>query len=228
MQNQQFASTAALRETMVERQIRTYDVTDLGLQEQMKLVPREIFVDPAHASLAYSDARLTLRGAGNRELTAPLVLARLLKEAHLRAGERVLIVAGSTGYAAALAAGLASSVVSLECDETLAAQAKANFETLGLANAKSVVGSLEKGAAAEAPFDVIIVDGVSQGEFAPLFAQIADGGRLLAIVSEKAGSRIGKAKLYQCGSGDQFSPRALFDASAGPVPAFSRPPEFVF
>lgn len=213
---------------MVERQIRTYDVTDLGLQEQMRRVPREIFVDPAHASLAYSDARLTLPVAGARELTAPLVLARLLKEARLREGQRVLIVAGSTGYAAALAAGLASSVVSLDSEETLAAQAKANFETLGLTNAKSALGPLDNGAVGEAPFDVIIVDGVSQGEFAPLFGQIADGGRLLAIVAAKAGARIGKATLYQRGAGDQFSPRALFDAAAGPIPAFCRPPEFVF
>ena len=62
MQNQQFASSAALRDTMVERQIRTFDVSDLGVQERMREVPREIFVDPDQVSLAYSDACLRLAG----------------------------------------------------------------------------------------------------------------------------------------------------------------------
>jgi protein-L-isoaspartate(D-aspartate) O-methyltransferase len=227
MQNQQFASSAALRETMVERQIRTFDVPDLGVQARMREVPREIFVDPAQASLAYSDACLPLAGKTPREMTAPLILARLLKEAHLREGERVLVVAGATGYAAALIAGLVGSVVSLDDDETLSARAKANFETLGLANAKSVNGPLAAGAPGEGPFDAIVVDGASQGEFASLFSQISENGRLVAIVSQHPGARIGKATLFQRGGG-QFSPRVLFDGAAGALAAFSKPPEFVF
>lgn len=212
---------------MVERQIRTFDVTDLGVQARMKDVPREIFVDPTLASLAYSDARLTLASQPPRELTAPLILARLLKEARLREGERALVVAGATGYAAALIAGLVGSVVSLDDDEAFAARAKANFETLGLTNAKSIVGPLALGAPGEGPFDVIIVDGETQGEFGALFDQLTENGRLLAIVSERPGARVGKATLFKRGGGT-FSPRTLFDASAGAIPAFSRPPEFVF
>jgi protein-L-isoaspartate(D-aspartate) O-methyltransferase len=228
MQNQQFASTATLRETMVERQIRTFDVTDLGVQAQMKAVPREIFVDAALQSLAYSDARLTLAGASPRELTAPLILARLLKEARLRESDRVLIAGGATGYAAALAAGLVASVVSLDEDEGFIARAKANFQTLGIANAKAVAGALAQGAPADAPYDVIIVDGVTQGEFGALFGQVAEGGRLLAIISDKPGARMGKATLLQRAAGGSFSARVLFDASAGALPAFAKPPEFVF
>jgi protein-L-isoaspartate(D-aspartate) O-methyltransferase len=227
MQNQQFAASAALRETMVERQIRTFDVPDLGVQARMKTVPREIFVDPAQAGLAYSDARLPLASQTPREMTAPLILARLLKDAQLREGERVLVVAGATGYAAALIAGLVASVVSLDVDESFAARAKANFETLGLTNAKSVVGPLALGAPGEGPFDVIIVDGETQGEFGALFDQLTENGRLLAIISERPGARVGKATLFKRGGG-AFSPRALFDASAGAIPAFSKPPEFVF
>jgi len=227
MQNEQFASSAALRDTMVERQIRTFDVTDLGVQARMKDVPREIFVDPAFASLAYSDARLTLAGSSRREMTAPLILARMLKEARLRERDRVLVVAGATGYAAALIAGLVDSVVSLDADESFAARAKANFETLGLANAKSVLGPLDKGDPADAPFDAIIVDGVCQGEFGALLGQLFDGGRLIGIVSPTPGDRMGKAILFRR-AGDQTSPRVLFDASAGALGAFAKPEQFVF
>jgi protein-L-isoaspartate(D-aspartate) O-methyltransferase len=227
MQNVSFASTAALRETMVERQIRTFDVTDLGVQARMRDVPREIFVDPAFASLAYSDARLVLSGKTRREMTAPLILARLLKEAHLRADDRVLVVAGATGYAAALAAGLVKSVVSLDDDESMAARATANFATLGLTNAKAVAGPLAAGAPADSPFDVILVDGVSQGAFGALLNQLAEGGRLVGIVSDKPGAQVGKAILYRR-AGGHASPRPLFDASAGALHAFARPAEFVF
>lgn len=224
-----YAATADLRDTMVERQIRTFDVTDLALQAQMKRVPREIFVDDAHVGLAYSDARLPL-GAG-REMTAPLILARLLKEAHIAPRDRVLIIGGATGYAAALAAGLAASVVSLDDDAALAARASENFTRLGLSNAKSVQGPLEAGAPDGAPYDVIIVDGVTEGAFSPLYTQLAEGGRLIGVVAARAAApgapHVGKATLF-LRSGGQTSPRALFDASAGALAAFARPAAFVF
>jgi protein-L-isoaspartate(D-aspartate) O-methyltransferase len=227
MQNDPFARSAALRDTMVERQIRTFDVSDLGVQARMRDVPREIFVDSAFASLAYSDARLMLSGKTRREMTAPLILARMLKEARLSEDDRVLVVAGATGYAAALVAGLVRSVVSLDDDDTFAARANTNFETLGLTNARSVLGPLAAGAPDESPFDAIIVDGVSQGVFGGLLDQLAEGGRLIAIVSDRSGAQMGKAMLYRRTDGKAL-PRPLFDASAGALDAFSKPAEFVF
>ncbi len=229
MQSQQtmLSDSAVLRDTMVERQIRTFDVTDAGVLSRMKTVPRELFVDPPIASLAYSDARLTISGTRPRELTAPLILAKLLKEAHLSEADRVLVVAGATGYAAALIAGLAASVVSLDDDESLAARAEANFAALGLANAKSLCGPLEKGAPDDAPFDLILVDGVSQGEFSPFIGQLREDGRLVAIVSKTPGARVGRATLFRR-AGDNLSARPVFEAAAGSLSAFAKPPQFLF
>ena len=221
------AASAALRETMVERQIRTFDVTDAGVLARMRAVPRELFIDPQLASLAYSDALVTVTGAKTRELTAPLILARLLKEAHLREGENVLVVAGGSGYAAALVAGLVGSVVSLDEDEALAAKARGHFAALGLSNAKSIAAPLAQGAPQDAPFDFILVDGVSQGAFETLLSQTRDGGRLIAIVAEQAGVRSGIATLFQRDDG-HVSARPLFEASAGGLAAFAKPREFVF
>ncbi|WP_294536581.1 protein-L-isoaspartate O-methyltransferase [uncultured Rhodoblastus sp.] len=221
------AASASLRETMVERQIRTFDVTDAGVLARMGAVARELFVDPNLASLAYSDASLTVTGARPRELTAPLILARLLKEARLREGERALVVAGGSGYAAALIAGLVGSVVSLDDDEVLSVRARDAFAALALGNATALVGPLAQGAPKDAPFDLILVDGVSQGAFGPLFEQLSAEGRLVAIVAEQAGSRVGKATLFQRADG-HVSARVLFDASAGALAAFARPREFIF
>lgn len=220
-------ASAALRETMVERQIRTFDVTDAGVLARMRAVPRELFVDENLASLAYSDACLTVTGKAPRELTAPLILARLLKEARLCDGESVLVVAGASGYAAALIAGLVGGVVSLDDDDILTARAQANFATLGLANARALAGPLAQGAPDGAPFDLIFVDGVSQGAFGSLFGQLREGGRLVGVIADKAGARVGKATLFQNADG-HVSARALFDATAGGLEAFAKPGGFVF
>jgi protein-L-isoaspartate(D-aspartate) O-methyltransferase len=221
------AASAALRETMVERQIRTFDVTDAGVLARMKSVPRELFVDENFVTLAYSDACLTVTGKTPRELTAPLILARLLKEARLAEGERVMVVAGASGYTAALIAGLVGEVVSLDDDEILSAKAQSNFSALGLANARAITCPLAQGAPAEAPFDLILVDGVSQGEFEPLLGQLREGGRLVAFVADAPGGRVGKASLFKRADG-HVSARALFDATAGALSSFAKPKGFVF
>lgn len=46
------ATTAALRQTMVERQLRTFDVTDLPLLRRFLAVPRELFLPNDLAPLA--------------------------------------------------------------------------------------------------------------------------------------------------------------------------------
>jgi len=218
---------AALRDTMVARQIRTFDVSDLAVQARMNSVPRELFVDDAYVSLAYSDARVLVTGASPRELTAPLILARLLKEAHVRETDRALVVGGASGYAAALLAGLADSVVSLDEDPALSARAQAGFERLGLANAKSLTGSLSQGAAAAGPFDLILVDGTVTGALDALCAQLAEGGRLLAIVGDAPGARTGLATLFTRANGAASS-RGLFSASAAPLATLTAPARFVF
>ncbi|MBB4198122.1 protein-L-isoaspartate(D-aspartate) O-methyltransferase [Rhodoblastus sphagnicola] len=218
---------AGLRETMVERQIRTFDVSDLAVQERMKTVPREIFVDDAYVSLAYSDARVLVTGTSPRELTAPLILGRMLKEAHVRATDRALVVGGASGYAAALLAGLALSVVSLDEDAALSARAQASFTRLCLANATSVTGPLRQGAAAAAPFDLILVDGVVTGGLEALCDQLTEGGRMVAIVGDAPGARTGRATLFTRAD-SQTSGCGLFSASAATLTALTAPPVFVF
>jgi len=220
-----FAASAALRETMVERQIRTFDVTDAGVLARMGAVPRELFVDPALAPLAYSDACLTVTGQAPREMTAPLILARLLKEASLQASDRVLVVASGSGYATALIAGLVAKVVGLDEDAELTEKARANCAALGLANVQFVTGPLGQGALG--PFDLIFVDGVSQGQFEILFNELSEGGRLVAIVADQAGARTGKAEMFKRAD-DHVSARNLFDATSGALVAFNKPSGFVF
>lgn len=219
------ADFARNRQTMVDCQIRTFDVTDQLLLQRFLDVPREIFVGSGNQAAAYSDSLLKVSG---RAMLRPLVLARLLQAARIGAGERALIVGAGTGYTAALAAGLAAQVIALECDSGLAEAARANFTQLGLGNVEVQVGPLEAGA--KGAFDAIVFDGAVASEPTKLMAQLADGGRLIAIVRDAADptGQASKAFLYER-NGGQFGHRPIFSAFAAPVlPGFERVAEFTF
>ena len=213
---------------MVERQIRTFDVSDAGGAGADEIRAARDF---RRLSLRFAGLFRRLRdratGASPRELTAPLILARMLKEAVVRVTDRVLVVAGGSGYAAALVAGLAKSVYSLDEDSALSARAQANFDLLGLANAKSLTGALAEGAAAAGPFDLILLDGAATGPFDKLFSQLAEGGRMVTLVADARGARTGLATLFTRNEG-AVSSRGLFSASAAPLKAFTAPAGFVF
>src|SRR5918996_216 len=125
---------AAARQFMVQGQVRINDVTEPRLTAAMLEVPRERFVPSALADLAYLDRDLQVAAMGPdapRYLLKPLVLAKLLQVAAVAPGERVLDVGCATGYAAALLAQLAGSVVALEEHPGLAHDAERNLAGLG-------------------------------------------------------------------------------------------------
>lgn len=213
---------ASLRRTMVDRQLRTFDVVDQAVLARFLSVPREIFVGPEQGALAYSDGPVSV---GGRAILAPLAAARMLQGAHIGAADRVLLVGSGAGYTAALAAGLAASVVALESEPAAAAAARAHFAALGLANVTQIEGPLPLGAPQQAPFDVILVEGAADGALETLQGQLAEGGRLIAFAPRPAGAA--QAILYEKIGGD-LSTAPLFDASAARLPEFAHMPAFAF
>ena len=121
---------AAARRMMVDGQVRTQDVTNLDLIAAMLEVPRERFVPPARAQLAYLDLDVAVsepgQGAPARHLLKAMVLAKLLQAADLQPGDSVLDVGCATGYSSAILARLARSVVAVEEDRALARTAEQN------------------------------------------------------------------------------------------------------
>ena len=88
----------------------------------------------------------------------------------------------STGYSTAVFARLAKSVIGLESNPALAAEAARNLSALGAANATVVTGPLEAGHPAAAPYDVILLGGAIEVVPDTLFDQLTEGGRLVAVV----------------------------------------------
>jgi len=165
-----------LREMMVERQLRPFDVSDLPVLQRFFDVPRELFLPAEFAPIAYSDLAIPGKGAAgaaSRAIPAPLVLAKLLQSAEIRRRHKVLDVAGGAGYSAALLSGLAGEVVALESEPELAALARANLAKVGATQVRVECGPLEKGVPAAAPFDVILIHGAVEGGLDALFEQLA-------------------------------------------------------
>lgn len=219
---------AAARRMMVDGQVRTSDVTDLRLISVLEEIPRELFLPESKAALAYLDLDVPVTEAGNgapsRRLLKPMVLAKLLQAADIRATDHVLDAGCATGYAAAILARLARSVVALEPDASLAHQAEANLRAIGAVNVTVVVGPLTAGSPTGGPYDVILLEGLAEVSPKALLRQLKDGGRLVGVLGRAPATR---AMLYRA-VGGECSGRPIFDAAAPLLPGFAQPPSFAF
>jgi protein-L-isoaspartate(D-aspartate) O-methyltransferase len=227
------SQSALHRRTMVDCQIRTFDVTDQQLLARMLEVPREHFLPGELSQLAYSDIGLQLKpaapGGERRTLLPPLVLARLIQAAGVGSTGTVLDVGAATGYTSALLAGLAGRVVALESECSLYNALRSNLDAFGLAKVQTLLALLSEGAPEEAPFDLIFINGAVEANLEALFAQLKDGGRLVAIkpLPGDPTGRAGKAVRYEKINGGKGY-RFLFDASAPVLDAFRQDAQFTF
>ena len=223
----------AQRQTMVDCQIRTFDVTDQRVIARFLAVPRELFVPNEVRDLAYSDIGFTLKpgtpGEEGRYLLPPLVLARMMQGGRIKPTDRVLDVASGAGYSSALLAGVAREVLSLEANAGLRRDVQARLTAFGLDRVRTLDGVLADGAADDGPFDVIFVNGAVETHLDGLFRQLAEGGRLLAILRapDDPTGRAAKAMCFEK-RGGEIGHRYLFDASAPVLRAFFKAPHFVF
>jgi protein-L-isoaspartate(D-aspartate) O-methyltransferase len=222
MGTERMFDAANARRLMVEGQVRTADVTDTRVLDAMLTLPRERFLPPSLAQLAYVDGDIPV--ARGRSLLKPMVLGKLVQAARIEGTDRVLDVGCATGYSSALLARLAGSVVALEEDPNLARQASEALIAVGATGVKVVTGPLNAGWPAGGPYDVIFLNGATEIAPESLGPQLKPTGRLLAVYGR---SRASKAMIYHLIEA-QLVGRPAFDAAARLLPGFLAPPEFVF
>jgi len=219
------ADFAALRQRMVDNQLRTREVTDRDVIRAFLSVPRELFAEPAERPFAYADSELKMAAAApNRRMTDLVTLARLIHALPRGPETKAMVVGGGSGYSTAIVAGLTGSVVAVEEDKALAALAGENLAALGIANASVVEGQLVEGHRGGAPYDAILVDGAVEILPDTILRQLRAGGFLGTVERD---DRVSRAMLYEKVREDATK-WPLFDAWATLLPGFERKREFVF
>jgi len=213
----------AARTHMIESQLRPNKVTDERVLRAFGRLRRELFVPEALRAVAYIDEDLPL--GRDRYLMEPMVLGRLLQAAATHPNDTALVIGSGTGCESALVALLARTVVSLEEDPDLARLARAALVEHSIASVTVVEEPLSRGYRQRAPYDVILFCGSVAEVPSEIDAQLAEGGRLLAVV--KPASGIGRAALMTR-VGGVLARRLLFDAATPPLPGFAAKPAFVF
>jgi protein-L-isoaspartate(D-aspartate) O-methyltransferase len=211
------------RLNMVENQLRPHQIDDPRLLAAMREVPREHFLPKSLRPVAYADEDLLLPTGGH--LIEPLALARMIQAAQIRPREVVLLLGCTTGYAGAILARLAATVILVRPDQPAAQQVETLLEDLGVDNVVVSVGADPiAGEPSQAPFDVIVLVGAVDGVPPALGEQIGEGGRLVAVIDD---GRVGKLTVFTRLHG-VIGRQVLFDARIPRLAGLERRAEFAF
>lgn len=211
---------AKARETMVEQQVRPWDVFQPRVLETIARLPRERFVADAHRALAYSDLALPI-GHGESMLK-PVIEGRALEALAIGAGEDVLEIGTGSGYLTACLGALARDVVSLERHADLAEAARGRLQAQAIANVR-----IETADAfawdTERRFDAVCVGGAVDAVPARFVRWLRPGGRMF-VVHGRAPAM--EAALVRPAADAGFVVESLFEtelpylAGGAPAPQF--------
>ncbi|MDH2235606.1 protein-L-isoaspartate(D-aspartate) O-methyltransferase [Pigmentiphaga sp. GD03639] len=167
-----------MRAALVAR-LRAQGIADERVLEAVHAIPRHRFVDEALASRAYEDAALPI-GHG-QTISQPWIVARMIAAARNgRELGKVLEVGTGCGYQAAVLAGVAREVYSIERIKALHELARNQLRPFRLPHVRLVFGDGMLGVPSAAPFDAIVVAAAGLKIPDALLAQLAVGGRLVA------------------------------------------------
>jgi protein-L-isoaspartate(D-aspartate) O-methyltransferase len=171
------------RFNMIEQQVRPWNVLDGEVLSLLSEVKRENFVTKAYQGIAFADLEVPL-GHG-QVMLAPRLEARLLQDLSVQKTDKVLEVGTGSGFMAALLGHRAQRVLSLELVPELVSMARDNLQTAGVGNVDVRQADGSQGAAADGPFDVIMLSGSVAEVPQALLQQLKVGGRLAAVVGEE-------------------------------------------
>jgi protein-L-isoaspartate(D-aspartate) O-methyltransferase len=173
------------REAMLKNQLIAGGISDPGVLEAMREVPRHEFVPLAMRPFAYADGPLPI-GHG-QTISQPFIVAYMTQVLELTKDDTVLEVGTGSGYQAAILGKMVKEVYTIEIVPPLAQSAKEVLDRLGFQNVHVREGDGYLGWPEKAPFDAIIVTCAPDHVPEPLVSQLKDGGRLIIPVGEKGG-----------------------------------------
>ena len=170
----------ALRERMVETQIRPRNIQNPAVLDAMRTVPRHQFVPDDVRPFAYEDRPLPI-GRG-QTISQPYVVAYMTEALQLSPGLKVLEIGTGSGYQAAVLAHIGARVFSIEIIPDLASEARRALTSAGYQNVDVRTGNGYLGWPEHAPFDRIIVTAAPPEIPQALVEQLAVGGIMVVPV----------------------------------------------
>ncbi len=173
-------TSARTRNRLVER-LKNHGIRASAVLEQIRNVPRHLFVDEALASRAYEDTALPI--GHSQTISQPYVVAKMT-EALLEDfdGDKVLEIGTGCGYQTAMLAPLVKEIYTVERIPELLRKAKQRLRQLDIYNVRYRLDDGWQGWPKYAPYDGIIVAAAAPELPRKLLEQLAPGGRLIMPV----------------------------------------------
>jgi protein-L-isoaspartate(D-aspartate) O-methyltransferase len=180
------SSLARIRERLLARVVSTTGISSDRVAAALRDVPRHLFLPQLPPEAAYrDDAIVTKRDADGQPISSssqPAIMAIMLDQLDLAPGHRVLEIGAGTGYNAALMrhiVGPEGTVVSVDIDAELAAQARDHLASAGYPDVTVVAADGAEGYLPAAPYDRVIAT-VGVADLAPPWLdQLGPGGRIV-------------------------------------------------
>jgi protein-L-isoaspartate(D-aspartate) O-methyltransferase len=168
------------RDRLVVR-LRESGIRSEPVLEQIRNVPRHLFVDEALESRAYEDTALPI-GQG-QTISQPYVVARMT-EALLEGfeGDNVLEIGTGCGYQTAVLAPLVKKIFTVERIRDLLRKTQQRLRDLDIYNVQFRLGDGWEGWRKYGPYDGVIVTAAASEIPEKLLQQLAPGGRLVIPV----------------------------------------------
>lgn len=208
------------RATMIEQQIRPWEVLDPRVLDALGQVRREDFVPVAYRMLAFADIALPLDH--DETMLKPVVEGRLLQALDLGAADDVLQIGTGSGYLTACLARLAHAVTSIDVHADFIDAAKPRLVAAGAGNVRLEVADA-LGWNAGRQFDAVCIGG-AVAEIPPrVLDWVKPGGRLFVI----RGNAPAQEALRMTRRGDDWHTESLFETDipylrgAAPLPRFA-------
>ena len=204
-------TSARTRDRLVRR-LEEQGIRSAAVLEQIRNVPRHLFVDEALASRAYEDTALPI-GMG-QTISQPYVVA-CMTEALLDGfqGEKVLEIGTGCGYQTAVLAPLVRQIYSVERKPELLRKARQRLRELDIYNVQFRHGDGWEGWRKYGPYDGIIVAAAAAELPQKLLQQLAAGGRLVIPIGSPGRQELTMVTRH----GEQFEQLSLGAVSFVPL-----------
>src|SRR5882724_8598630 len=213
--NEALPDPAHLHHALIDHMKKTGSLTSPEIEAAFRGVPRHQFLSHLPLEEVYRDQAITTKVISGEFVSSssqPSMMAIMLEQLQVQAGERVLEIGAGTGYNAALLAhlvGPTGQVVTIDIDDDIVEQARTNLQQAGYAQVRVLCADGALGYAELAPYDRIILT-VSASDIAPAWLdQLAPSGRLLlplslygpqvSVAFDREGDHLISVSLRGCG-----------------------------